>query len=45
MNRNETIHVIIVVLMLIFTVYTLYVQFSNPELTQTQVFLKVIGVN
>ena len=44
MRKDEAIPVIVLLIILIYAINSFYIALSNPELTQTQVFLKSIGL-
>jgi len=44
MKKDEVISEIILLLIVIYAINSFYIAFSNPELTQTQLFLKLIGL-
>lgn len=45
MLKKKLIVSFIILLQLIVTFYILYIRFNNPTLTETQLFLKMIGLN
>ena len=41
---TEVLYKAVILLLVLFGVYCMVVRFSNPQLTETQLFLKVFGL-
>ena len=44
-NLLEIIKKVVIVLLILFGIYCIIVRFKHPELTETQLFLKVFGLD